>query len=165
MYIACEKELSEIYTIKETETGKGIFALKDIPPQTILMHVKGEPLNFSSTKVLGEKEAYTLQVGANHYILTKPPFCFLNHSCDPNCALDSDLFLYTLRSIRAGEEIRWDYSTTMLERSWTMECHCGSPNCREVITDFDLLPPDLQKKYIGMGVVLPFILRKIRKAG
>jgi SET domain-containing protein len=164
MYIAGEKELSELYAIKDTSTGKGVFALKEIPPQTILMRVKGENLNFESTKYLGNREDYTLQVDIDEYILTGPPFCYVNHCCDPNAALDSDLFMYTLKTIKAGEQICWDYSTTMLERSWTMQCNCGSPGCRKLITDFDLLPQEIQEKYVRMGIVLPFILKALRKA-
>ena len=164
MYIAPGKDLSEIYTIKETASGKGVFALKDIPEQTILMRANGEPVSFRKTKKLGDRESYSLQVDADQYILTHPPFCYLNHSCDPNAALDSDLFLYTIKPVKAGEEIRWDYSTSMMEKSWTMECHCGSPACRGVVRDFDLLPGWLQEKYLAMGIVMPFIVRKLRKA-
>lgn len=164
MYIASDQDLQSIYTIRDTANGKGVFALKDIPEQTILMRVKGEPVDFRKTKKLGDFESYSLQVGINQYILTEPPFCYLNHSCEPNAALDSDLFLYTIKQVRAGEEIRWDYSTSMMERSWTMECHCGSPACRGMIRDFDLLPEWLQDKYFSLGIVMPFIVRKLRKA-
>lgn len=164
MYIACEKELNTIYTVRETANGKGVFATKDIPPQTILMRVTGEVLDFASTKFLGERESYTLQVDINRYLLTKPPFCYVNHCCNPNTALDADLFLYSLRTIKAGEQICWDYSTTMLERSWTMKCSCGAANCRGLITDFDLLPREVQQRYLRMGIVLPFIVRKLKKA-
>jgi len=163
MYIACEKELNETFTIRDVLNGKGVFAVKDIPEKTILMRVKGEVMNFAATRLLGDREAYTIQVEKDQYILTKPPFCYVNHSCDPNCALDEDLFLYTIKNIKAGEQMCWDYSTSMLERSWTMSCKCGSPNCRGVIEDFDKLPLGLQNKYISSGLVLPFILRQLKK--
>lgn len=163
MYIACEKELNDIYTIKDIGHGKGVFALKDIPEKTILMRVKGETMNFAATKLLGEKEDYTLQIGRDTYVLTKPPFCFVNHCCQPNSALDEDLFLYTIKPIKAGEQLCWDYSTSMLERSWTMNCHCGSPDCRGLIEDFDKLPGEIRDKYISEGLVLPFILRQLKK--
>jgi len=165
MYIASEKELGKLYEVRDTGKGKGVFALKDIPPQTVLMRAKGDTLSFESTKYLGKREDYTLQTGMNEYILTGSPFCYVNHCCDPNCALDSDLFLYTLGPVKAGEQLCWDYSTSMLERSWTMACNCGSPGCRKLITDFDLIPMEVQEKYIRMGIVLPFILRALRKAG
>lgn len=164
MYIACQKELNAIYKVLETVNGKGVFATKDIPPQTILMRVTGDVLDFASTKHLGKYESYTLQIEMDKYILTNPPFRYVNHCCLPNTALDADLFLYSIKAIKAGEQICWDYSTSMLERSWTMKCSCGAPHCRGLITDFDLLPRELQHQYLRLGIVLPFIANRIKKA-
>ena len=163
MYISCEKELRSIYSIQEGLHGKSVVATRDIPPQTILMRASGELLTFEATRFLGDQEAYTVQVAVNKYILCRPPFRFVNHSCNPNAALDADLFLYSLRLIKSGEEITWDYSSSMLERSWTMNCTCGAPHCRKLITDFDLLPVEIQQRYIRNGWVMPFILRALGK--
>jgi SET domain-containing protein len=58
----------------------------------------------------------------------------INHSCDPNTGfLDGTAVLYALRDIAAGEEICWDYSTSMAEAGWSLECHCGSARCRGTI--------------------------------
>ena len=65
--------------------------------------------------------------------------------------------MFALKKIKAGEELLWDYSTSMLERHWTMECACGENTCRKIITDFDLLPTELQLKYLQVNIVLPFI--------
>lgn len=163
MYIACAKELNTIYAIQDTELGKGVFATKDIPQNTILMRVTGDLMDFAATKYLGSQESFTLQIEVDRYLLTKSPFCYVNHCCQPNTALDADLFLYSIKPIKAGEQICWDYSTTMLERSWTMKCICGAPNCRHIITDFDLMPKEIQHQYLRMGIVLPFIVRSIKK--
>jgi hypothetical protein len=69
---------------------------------------------------------------------------------------------YTLRDIKSGEELLWDYSTSMLERHWTMNCHCGSPLCRKVVQDFDLLPKGTQNKYLQHKIVLPFIMEMLK---
>lgn len=56
---------------------------------------------------------------------------FINHSCDPNCAIiirRGRIFFKALRVIRPDEEILLDY-----EVSWhsnAKRCHCGAPNCR-----------------------------------
>ena len=60
-----------------------------------------------------------------------------------------------------GEEIRFDYSTTMLERAWELNCACGSPRCRGLIQDFDLLPIALQTFYLRLGIVQNFIVNEI----
>ncbi len=35
--------------------------------------------------------------------------------------------------IAAGEEITWDYSTSIDCEGWSLECRCGAKNCRKVI--------------------------------
>ncbi len=67
---------------------------------------------------------------------------FLNHSCEPNlCFADGgqprhEPWLVALRTIRDGDELSWDYSTSMGERGWVMECKCGSASCRRVVVGF-----------------------------
>ena len=151
-------------SIQQSKFGKGLFASIDIPKNTIITRATGIPMTFAQTLELGEKESHTLQVGIDQYILCDPPFLYSNHSCSPNCGLTPELELKTLRNIRQGQELLWDYSTSMFERHWTMPCNCGSANCRHIIRDFDMLPEALQAKYIRLDIVLPFILEKMRAA-
>ena len=57
----------------------------------------------------------------------------VNHSCAPNLGLfpmvgaggvDGDLFLVARREIAAGEELSFDYSTSMVDEPWAMDCAC-----------------------------------------
>jgi hypothetical protein len=61
--------------------------------------------------------------------------------------------LVALRDIEAGEEVTWDYSTTMFEDDWEIECLCGAYNCRGRIREFRYLPDDIKRKYISFGIV------------
>ncbi len=75
----------------------------------------------------------------------------------PNCGINNRMHLISLDKIQEGQEVLWDYSTSMLERHWVMNCKCGHKNCRHVIEDFDLLPLFFQTKYTEMGIVMPYI--------
>lgn len=152
-------------SIQDAKFGKGLFAFIDIPKNTVITLISGRPLTFAETVSLKEREGHTLQVGAEEYILCDPPFLYSNHSCEPNCGITPRLEFKSLRNIKQGEELLWDYSTPMLERHWTMQCRCGSSRCREVVRDFDLLPEALQEHYISLDIVLPFILEKTRLSG
>ena len=63
---------------------------------------------------------------------------WINHSCDPNCETTEEenrIFVDALRSIRAGEELFYDYKIVPAERRTKklekeFACHCGSPKCR-----------------------------------
>jgi len=53
---------------------------------------------------------------------------FMNHSCDPNLTvrrIRGQIFLYSFRKIRAGEELTVDYGFRC-----ALQCRCGSANCR-----------------------------------
>ncbi|MGZ5135288.1 MAG: SET domain-containing protein [Flavitalea sp.] len=155
---------TDIITIKDSKFGKGIFSLQTLSKGTIIIKVRGEKLNFSDSLELGAKESYCLQVGMDDYIIPDEPFIYSNHSCDPNAGLNHKLELVALRPILPGEEICWDYSTSMLERHWTMRCHCGSPFCRHHISDFDFLPKHTQKFYLHLRIVLPFIISYLEES-
>lgn len=126
--------------IRKSKFGKGLFATKDLDAGTVLCNVTGPVLSFEQTIQLHKRESHCLQIEQDQYILCDPPFLYSNHSCAPNCGLNAHLQLVALCDLKKGEELFWDYSTSMLERHWTMKCSCGSPQCRGLITDFDLLP-------------------------
>ena len=147
--------------IRESIFGKGLFAKTVISPGTVICKISGSPLSFQETVNLKEKESHTLQIDVDKYIYCNIPFLFSNHSCNPNCGINADFEMITLKEILQGEELFWDYSTSMLERHWTMQCHCGEKACRKIVTDFDLLPQDIQTKYLDQNIVLPFIVRYV----
>jgi hypothetical protein len=158
-----EKGPGETVTIGESKFGKGIFAATDLSTGDVLMRITGTPLTFEDTVSLGSKESHSMQVGLHEYILVQPPFLYSNHSCDPNCGINENLELITIRPVSKGEELTWDYSTSMLERHWTMKCHCGAARCRGIVKDFDRLPLSIQDEYLRKKIVLSFIVHALQK--
>ena len=104
---------------------------------------------------------YTIQIGIDQYVDPYSPARYLNHSCAPNAGFVDEIRLIALRQILPGEEIRFDYSTTMLERYWELDCECGAGNCRKRIRDFDLLPLEVQTRYLRLGIVQNFIVEEL----
>src|SRR5688572_21729205 len=158
-----EKGPGEAITIGESKFGKGIFAAKDLSPGNVLMKITGTPLSFEDTIALGNKESHSMQIGLHEYILVQPPFLYSNHSCDPNCGINENLELIAIRPVSKGEELTWDYSTSMLERHWTMQCHCGADRCRGIVKDFDRIPKSIQDEYLQQKIVLSFIVHTLQK--
>ena len=94
---------------------------------------------------------YAMQVGQRLWLVSDPgqPSLddFINHSCDANLGfIDGSVTLRALRPIQAGEELTWDYSTSIREPAWAIPCRCGAPSCRHQITGFDALPPTTQAR-------------------
>jgi hypothetical protein len=119
----------------------------------------------SQTEVeqMGADECYMIQIGPDRYVEPEPPGRYTNHSCAPNAAIKDDYRLIALTDIQPNEQICFDYSTTMSEDNWTMECRCGADNCRGTIRDFGELPVDLQRRYLEMNVVQSFIVNELRE--
>jgi hypothetical protein len=144
--------------IRECGIGKGLFATRAIAKGELIIRFGGELLTAAEVQAMGEQQGNTLQVGKDCYINCVSPGLYTNHSCAPNAGLAHDDLLVAICDIAAGSQIQFDYSTCMSEDNWTMQCRCGSHNCRGLIEDFHYLPELLQRRYIDLGVVQNFIV-------
>jgi hypothetical protein len=151
------------FYIDECDVGLGVFANRDIQPGEAILAFGGPVIDFAETKRRGFRECMPIQIGPNQYYDTQPPGVFVNHSCEPNAGIRNDRDLVALRPIRQGEEVRFDYSTTMEERSFTMGCMCGSLQCRHVVADFSTLPSSVRERYVAERIVMSFILQKLAR--
>lgn len=140
--------------------GKGLFATRDYRPDELILALTGPPYRRDHPIHGTDEGANLLQTGRRSYILLDGPGVYANHSCDPNAGIRKNRRLVALRTITEGEEIRFDYSTTMDEDFWTMDCRCGSAACRGRIEDFHRLPPGLRRRYLQLEIVQGFIARK-----
>jgi hypothetical protein len=145
------------------DLGLGAFAKTLILRGTTIHSFSGPRISFRDVLAKGDRQCWPLQIapadsGLAYVDLDNDsPGCFVNHSCDPNAAIIDDSNLVAIRDIYPDMEVRYDYSTTMLERSFEMECRCGSRRCRKVVRDFDTLPIPTQRYYIREGFLCSFI--------
>ena len=143
--------------------GSGVHARVAMAPGEVCGYLSGKLIHFEES--VSPEGSNSVQVGPDLYILPKFPVLYINHSCNPNAGLSHDLSLIAIRDIHPGEELFIDYSTTMFERHFTMDCLCDEPNCRGTIEDFDLLPDQLQQHYIELGIVQSFISERFGYQG
>ena len=151
---------SKVY-VDKASVGVGVIARVPIKPRETIHYVTGPVYSFLELMSQSDKGENTVQIGQDDYVDPLFPGRFLNHSCEPNAGLIDGTCLIALRQIRPGEEIRFDYSTSLLERFWTLECQCGSPKCRGIVGDFDQLPVKIQQEYLRAGIVQSFIVDAI----
>jgi uncharacterized protein len=144
--------------IKDCKLGKGVFAVQDISEGELIFFVNGRLVTYEEGLTLPCGGDHTVQIGSDLYINPQPPSKYINHSCDPNSGIRDDLAIVAIRHIKSGEEVSFDYSTCVLERSFRMKCECGFKDCRKWIGDFDEIPDELKLKYIRLGIVQPFIM-------
>lgn len=145
--------------------GIGIFATEDFDEGERLFEFDGPIVGWDSLDD-GEHEIERfVQIGESAFMGPSGGLDdFVNHSCDPNCALVLDpAHLMALRPISAGEEITFDYSTTSTETvsDWNMVCKCGSEKCRHIISGFHTVPKEVRDKYVEMGIVPEYVVNAI----
>lgn len=75
-----------------------------------------------------------------------PTMYHLNHCCDPNCGFNENGDLVTIREVKIGEELCYDYGMAHTYPLFHLVCKCGSKNCRGTITGNDWKWPEFQKR-------------------
>ncbi|MBV6493032.1 MAG: hypothetical protein LDLANPLL_01039 [Turneriella sp.] len=150
--------------VRRTKFGKGVFARKRFKPGDIILRFKGRLYSREAylSKVRPEK-CYYMQIDDNLFLgPTTTADNYVNHCCEPNAGVrkqKNKCFLVAINPIEIGAEITFDYSTTMAEDHWEMDCACGSPSCRGRIRDFKYLPRSLQYHYITLEIAPDFVVR------
>lgn len=147
-------------SVQNCDVGRGLFAAEEIDRGREILTFTGPLLTLNEVRAKGAAAANALQIGIDRYLDLDEPGRFVNHSCAPNAGVTGDTCLVALRPIAIGEEIRFDYSTTVSD-GWTMECRCGASDCRGLVVAFQLLPPALQRRYAMLRLVQRFMIEQI----
>ena len=156
--------------------GVGAFARQDIARGTVVHRMAGDVATLDELLVRvhagAEAPSDPFQIGYDLFIDLEEVSRSFNHSCDPNVYVRGAHELVALRLIPSGEEITFDYSTTMRydaekilasgHQLWTCACLCGAEICRGIIHEFKTLPPERQEYYIRHRYMPDFMLRHYR---
>ena len=136
--------LRRITARRSSVHGKGLFALQPIAAGERLIEYKGEVTSWRRAAARQRSEVgHTFVFGLSDGRVIDGSrggnsARFLNHACDPNCeAIETGdrVFIYTRKTIRAGEELFIDYSLS-IDGEITDDiraqyaCHCGTSACR-----------------------------------
>jgi uncharacterized protein len=150
-------------TIADCEHGRGVFATRPIRRGETILIYRGRRFDRDDPIHHTSDAAFLLQTGARTYILPESPAVYVNHCCVPNAGLVGNRRLVALADIAPGDQITFDYSTTMDDGLWSLQCGCGHRECRGLVEDFRHLPRCVQERYLDLGVVQGFIARRYRQ--
>jgi hypothetical protein len=154
------------FLIGRNRLGKAVYAGAKIDEGHRIVRFEGDVVpRHEIPGVLKDASDRYVQVGENAFM---GPSGFvddlINHSCEPNTGLvfsEGALDLVAIRPIAEGEELSWDYSTTLLNDNWSMRCACGTPKCRGIVGDFLSLPAPTREAYREKGIVAPYAIAAI----
>lgn len=125
--------------------GTGVFARGPHRAGAPVMHLTGR-IVVTAVDEVTPASFWAVQVGPGVWLEADAdaydPDNYTNHSCEPNLGFTrGTLTLYALRDVLPGEELVWDYSTSMDEPGWEVPCRCGARSCRGRIQSFRALSP------------------------
>ena len=128
--------------------GKGVFATTLIPAHTRLIEYKGERLTEAQVdkRYANDEDPHTFLFALDNGMVIDASrggnsARWINHSCAPNCEAVEDedrVYIETLRAIRPGEELSYNYGIELEERHTPAlkrlyECRCGARRCKGTI--------------------------------
>src|SRR5262249_34246210 len=136
--------------------GRGLFARHAIAAGEVVA-VKGGAIMDSAAFALVRNEVSPaeIQIEDDLYIAPRTAadvetnILCLNHSCRPNVGVRGQLTFVAIPDNGAGSELTIDYAMIDGDPTERMECSCGAPECRKVITGNDWRLPELRRRYAG----------------
>lgn len=121
------------------EKGRGVFATAPIRKGELIARMGGWVVPTSQLN----DDWWHLQIDQDLWLCSpgdQLDDC-INHSCEPNAGfVTGEPALHALRDIAPGEEIAFDYSTSLSQAGWNLQCCCGSPRCRTLILPWPEMP-------------------------
>ena len=135
--------------------GRGLFAKDRISKGEIVV-VKGGVVMTRAQRDKVEERLGPAEIQVTEDLFIGPTaqkereggMMHLNHSCEPNIGVQGQIVFVTLRDIGKGEELTFDYATTD-DEPYEMQCNCGAPTCRKLITGLDWMKEEIQQRYDG----------------
>lgn len=114
--------------VRRGTSGLGLYAKEDIPRRRFIIEYWGKLVTDEAATYLGGKYLFELGNGKTIYGTTRKNIArYINHSCRPNCEVETAgnrVYIYSRRAIKAGEELTYDYG----KEYW--EYYIGPKRCR-----------------------------------
>lgn len=121
--------------------GNCLVSTKYLPSGTIVQKFKGK---ISSLDKIPESEIrYSILISKGNWMIIETNSKYINHSCNPNCIIDENLQVRTIREVNKGEELTICYNIVyenedpgFWDPRWTFKCQCKSENCQGMIDKY-----------------------------
>ena len=142
--------------VVKTRLGRGVVTRQRLRPNEVIGLFRGRIIEDPYYD-----SRYCIELDERRVMEPYPPLRFLNHCCRPNCHIvsheDADvdpwfadrLWLQALTWIEPGDELTIDYAMIDGDPDERMDCSCGKPECRQVITGNDWRRAELRERYAG----------------
>ncbi len=151
--------------VLDTPDGPGLFAAETLEEGTVVERLEGPLVPYS--KIPEEDLRNAFEVDDGRWVLPQSAARHINHSCDANCYISTNLDVITQRSVPKGAELTIMYNEITLEKymkagavlpPWDQRrgftCRCGAANCLGRIDRYTVPAPlDPNSRNVRIGVV------------
>ncbi len=119
----------EMYEVKRSYTGLGLFAARNIARGEWIIEYTGEHITHDEANRRGGRYLFTLNSdivvdGKGRDNVAR----YINHACIPNAEAviedDAHIMIYAIADIATGTEITYDYGSEYVEEFITGKCRC-----------------------------------------
>ncbi len=140
---------SRLYVVRNSPIhGRGVFAARTIRKGAQIIEYRGRRISTEAADDLPDSDAdnpfhtFLFELNDGRVIdagVRGNAARWINHSCNPNCEPyeddDDRVYIAAKRTIRAGEELSYDYKLNVPGRRTarviaSYACRCGAPRCR-----------------------------------
>lgn len=133
--------------------GRGVFAARTLRKGEDIVEYRGRRISMEAADNLPDSDpdnpfhTFLFELNDGRVIdagVRGNAARWINHSCSPNCEPYEDdegrVFIEAKRTIRAGEELGYDYKLNVPGRRTprllaNYACRCGAPRCRGTMLD------------------------------
>jgi SET domain-containing protein len=151
--------------VGETPIGPGLIAEENLEEEAVVEKLEGRVVPYAKVPESDIRNAF--EVGDDRWVVPQSNARHLNHSCDPNCYISSNLDVIVLRKVYEGEELTVMYNEVTIETymknsavlpAWddrrSFDCYCGTPKCIGRIDRYVVpVPADPNASDVRMGTV------------
>ena len=130
----------KLYKVKKSNIDKrGLYASRNIGPGLKVVEYVGKLISKNETqqnsKFDNSKDIYLFNINEKYDLdgdFEWNTARLINHSCNPNCEVEGEglkLWISSLRKIKKGEELTYDYGFGYDSDYKQFPCKCRSINC------------------------------------
>lgn len=115
--------------VLRSHSGRGLFAKERIAKGAFVIEYFGRPA--TDKQIKENRGKYLFWTSATSMIdgnIPENTARFINHSCAPNCEIrirNRRIYIFARRSIRAGEELSYDYGEEYFDLHLAGLCRCS----------------------------------------
>lgn len=151
--------------VLDTPSGTGLFAAENLAEGAIVEKLDGRVVTYGKIPEADIRNAF--EIDRDRWMVPQSSARHMNHACDANCYISTNLDVITQRKVLKGEELTIMYNEVTVEKfmksgsvlpAWddrrSFDCQCRSANCMGRVDRYVVpTPTDPNSRNLRVGIV------------